>query len=59
MYVNVKFAKKVYIFTHAKVIILPNNLFGRNLNLTTLRILTMLVSSVMIMVVVILLLTKL
>ena len=50
---------KVYIFTHVKVIILQNNLFGKNLNPTTFHILTVLVGSVLIVVVVILLLTKL
>ena len=39
--------------------ILPNNLFGRNLNPTTFHILTVLLGSVLIVVVVILLLTKL
>ena len=50
---------KVYIFTHVKVIILQNNLFGKNLNPTTFHILMMLISSVLIVVAVILLLTKL
>ena len=47
MYVNIKYARKSTYLHMKKVIIPPNNIFGRNLNLTIFHILTMLLDLVL------------